>query len=348
MKRGNLPTVSRVRPWTQSYGASFGGCDTSRRHQDRKLNLFSPLQPIDSAAAPGSLPTSTFHLPSTMSAASSVLFILLTRPVAALTQFASGPNSCQIIGDPDVYGIGIRTGLYLQWFAAMIATIFEPLQSRIARTTSNIIILAALINTFRDIPHSNLVAIEWYLVIWLGFFLNVGNIPPSLAHVHQSTGSFATMLLLWLCILATQPWLYFFGIDNGKKKGCDARIFFFASISVYGRWRIFGKVASVIGCVCGLGGFAAALNVLVVGFVPPEPASDIDDSKVARYVLGAVQLISGAVCMTLVEMTIRTIDLSSSSLLDSGQLIPTLIGIFILFSVLFSVFRKRVRGTRSP
>lgn len=272
------------------------------------------------------------------------LFWSFVSQTSAFTHFESDTASCTIAGDPDVYGIGIRIGLYLQWAAVLVATIFNPSQTRVARTTTNILSVSVFINTFRTLSENNLVALEWYIVTWLIFFLNIGNVPPSIARLHESTGSFATMLLLWLCVIGTQPWLYFVGVDNGRRTGCDLLVFLFGSISVYGKWRISGKVFSVIGCFCGFGALAAAVNVLLAGTAPPDLNDDNDHRNTAIYVLSFIQFVSGTISILMVEMTIRinNVDMGSISLLDSGQLIPTLIGIFTLGSICFSSIRRKL------
>lgn len=275
------------------------------------------------------------------------LFWSFVSQTSAFTHFESDTGSkCSIEGDPDVYGIGIRIGLYLQWAAVSVATIFNPSQTRISRTTSNILIISVFINTFRTVSEDNLVALEWYIVTWLTFVLNVGNVPINLVRLHESTGSFAAMLLLWLCIIATQPWLYFIGVDSGRRIGCDVRVFFFGSISVYGKWREFGRAFSIIGLFCGLGALAAAVNVLLAGTVPPDLNDDNNNHRnTAVYVLSFIQFVTGTISILMVEMTIRTnnVDMESISLLDSGQLIPTLIGIFTLGSICFSSIRRKLR-----
>lgn len=68
--------------------------------------------------------------------------------------------SCEIQGDSDVYGIGIRVGLYLQWLTRFVTTIFEPGRTTPARTASNILILAVFINTFHTVSSESLVALD--------------------------------------------------------------------------------------------------------------------------------------------------------------------------------------------
>ncbi|KAH8771216.1 hypothetical protein F5882DRAFT_465435 [Hyaloscypha sp. PMI_1271] len=55
-------------------------------------------------------------------AKSAVLVVLLAffPSAAANTYFTDEPDSCRIIGDVDVYGIGIRLGYYLQYIAAAL------------------------------------------------------------------------------------------------------------------------------------------------------------------------------------------------------------------------------------
>jgi hypothetical protein len=49
------------------------------------------------------------------------LFIGLSKLTNANTSFSSTSVGCVLNGDDDVYGIGIRMSLYLQWAALLIA-----------------------------------------------------------------------------------------------------------------------------------------------------------------------------------------------------------------------------------
>lgn len=276
-----------------------------------------------------------------------VLCVAVRPSLADFTQFSSNGTSCNIIGNTDVYGIGIRLGLYLQWFGVLMATFLAPAQMTSGRIASNIINLAVLINTFHNASEGSLVSVEWYIVTWMTFVLNVGNIPMNRLQIRQAAGSFSTMLLLWSIILFAQPWLYFEGVDKGRKEGCGADIFFFAPLSVYGAWNTVGKVFGIIGCVCGLGVLIAVVNVFLIGIEPLESEEDIPVDKKeigwGSFFLFLWQAITGSISIVQVEMTIRAnhIDMSDSRLIDSGQLIPFMVGILMNVVVIASCLQAR-------
>lgn len=96
-----------------------------------------------------------------------------------------------------------------------------------------------------------------------------------------------------------------------------------------------------------LGVAAAALNIAVAAFVIPDTASVSE--AVALYVGGmfygcllAFQACTGGLAVLMVEIQVNGIQMGSSSLLESGQLIPALIGIFTVSSTLFDLVRKRL------
>ncbi|KAI4098236.1 MAG: hypothetical protein L6R37_006606, partial [Teloschistes peruensis] len=77
--------------------------------------------------------------------AACLLLVRTTGPriTAASTHYLADPDSCQIVGDTDLYGIGVRVGLYLQWLSLFLAVVFaSPNEAIHAFTASNIITLA--------------------------------------------------------------------------------------------------------------------------------------------------------------------------------------------------------------
>ena len=87
-----------------------------------------------------------------------ILVSCLASPNYALTIQTS---ECEINGDPDVDGLGIRIGYYLQWLSLLLAALFSRSSMDIVRTNTNLITIAVLINTFRGARESDdLVVLE--------------------------------------------------------------------------------------------------------------------------------------------------------------------------------------------
>ncbi|KAI9861364.1 MAG: hypothetical protein M1813_005261 [Trichoglossum hirsutum] len=225
-----------------------------------------------------------------------------------------------------------------------------PEQAKTARTAANIITIAVFTNTFRGAKDGSLVAAEWWIVLWLTFVLSLLNVPVDWK---RSSSSVGVMLILWCMITAAQPWLYFKGLDTGHKPGCIVKVFFFTGINVYNHvWRTFWKVGSVIECLMGISFFIGGVTVMIVGLFSQGDESDQDNdaAKIAqKLVLTFGQLITGVITIVQVEMTIKVnrIDLSSATLLSSGQLIPLLIGCLTITAVFGHGLKRLLRWVRT-
>jgi hypothetical protein len=265
-----------------------------------------------------------------------ILFIESIAPAAAYTVYAPEPGSCRIIGDPDVYGIGIRLCYYLQWVATILASWIAPEQNSIARTSANTVTLGVLASNFRSAQHGSLIAVEWYIVLWMTFVLSATNLPKR----SEISGSFSlsVQLLLWSVKLLAQPWVYFRAFNTGHKDGCSAFVFLFAKINVYHNgWRIFGKVASILGVVVVVGVF---LPLAVYFFYAGVRSKYEGDESFARPVIyqatttTILKLALGAISIAVIEMTIKvnSVDLSAGPLYSGGQLIPFVVGLVSIFA----------------
>jgi len=197
-----------------------------------------------------------------------VTLVLLVTSSVAVTHFVEDPRSCQIIGDTDVYGIGIRLGYYLQWVAVLFATVLAPAEAATARTASNIVNLAVLINTFYSASNDGLIAADWWIVFWMTITLSVFNVPCSDKALMEGLGRLGVGEILYSIFLFAQPWLYFRGLDIGGKPGCVVKVFLFAEIDVYSRaWRIIGKVFAVISCPFAVLSLYNGLKNMVLGIL---------------------------------------------------------------------------------
>jgi len=106
----------------------------------------------------------------------SVLFILIfVRMSSTHTVFSNDPpDSCVIVGDPDLYGIGVRLSYCLSLTAAVLATSFG-LFNKLSNIRRGIIIVtcAVLIDTIISSTKGSFSKLEWYIssleTVGLGF-----------------------------------------------------------------------------------------------------------------------------------------------------------------------------------
>jgi hypothetical protein len=81
----------------------------------------------------------------------------------------SAPSSdCQTIADNDLYGKGVRIGLYLQWASGFVLRNLESWETRArVRTNSNILAGAVAVATALNIAHGSALSVDYLLSYYL-------------------------------------------------------------------------------------------------------------------------------------------------------------------------------------
>jgi len=282
-------------------------------------------------------------------------------------QFTSyDPDSCQLIGEPDLYGPGVRVSYYLFFFATLLAILTRILRERKIEPLGdcakaiNILTFSILVILIRNTASGSFAALEWFLtypVILVTFISTCFAL-----RVRDNAGiliCFGFVLALLTCI---QPWLYWSRMYQGSKEGCTVSYWFFGIRNFFGpTWTTFFRVVSIIFCVAGavifvfsviLAFFHLGWRVLFhledmekaaqaeVDIIDRAPAPPVKKRKVLKLLGVAVLLFVGIVTMIMMEQTIRVnnIDLSSTPFDSTSQLIPFLTGLFSFLSTVWSCF----------
>jgi hypothetical protein len=269
---------------------------------------------------------------------------------AATTQ----TSDCQIIGDADIYGLGVRLSFYLQWVASLVQLFFCPEASATTRPAAVITVLAVFINTLCNLHGETLVAVEWSMLYSLLTCLLSWNIPITEAMWHgldKTGGSYFVLFVILAVYQIMCPYIIFKAWDYGRQPGCSAKFIFWTAIDAYSKgWTIFLKVSWVIAPLVpgalylGLAiysllkwstswGISAGLKKLLSKFEASfiEGEDDISDGA-AVWFLRSFALGAGAIGIGFLEATIikNNITFPDTHLTNSGQLMPLLIGIFTL------------------
>jgi hypothetical protein len=170
-----------------------------------------------------------------------------------LSQIATQNPTCDIPGDPDVYGPGFRYGFYLPSSAYLIIFAFKlDDEIRTILISSNIIAFAVYANTYVGAAERDFVIIEWWIVFWETIGLFLFTIPHSPDGLRKNQIAIMVRLLLWAMVLFTQPWLYFKALQNGRANGCTAYFYLFRRIDIFQpAWIMLGKVLAIVSCVVG-------------------------------------------------------------------------------------------------
>jgi hypothetical protein len=248
-----------------------------------------------------------------------------------------------ITGTADIYGIGVRIGLYSQWVATLLVTLFAPEEEETFRVVNLTIQTSILLGiAVQSATETNVVEPIIVLFLMCGSLSSLtGNRITNFSHV---SGVFRA--LFYTALSAYGVWYWFEGVDRmteTQKKGCDP-IAFFGRTRVDGWFRKLGKGVSVIGLVisiCLIGFCAAALWKRFqerLDAAMRRPRRQRPQVEIAFLVLSG-GLIAFSICI--VEYLIRVNDVGGLSQFEAvGQLIPFLIGILELTSIGWRILIK--------
>ncbi|UKZ73709.1 hypothetical protein TrVFT333_001359 [Trichoderma virens FT-333] len=148
-------------------------------------------------------------------------------------------------GNSDLYGIGVRVGLYAQWVATLLATLFDPKTEGTYRIANLIIqwsiFLGLCTQSSAGDPVIGAVITQYLLFGSLSSLTGDG-----ISHLSHFSGIFR--IVFYTAVSSYGCWFWFNGIDDMTVEVCRD-IAFFGSISLYGRFRTVGKVFSVLGLI---------------------------------------------------------------------------------------------------
>ena len=294
-------------------------------------------------------------------------------PSLQFTHYSETPGSCDIIGDTDTYGIGVRVSFYLNWAAAFLALLFNLHDEHEgARRAINAIAIAVVTNTLINTTKGSFAMLEWYIVFAMVLFLPITvAVPYSWTAIKDDMIGISCLLLLYSIYAVIQPWLYFTIPRQGYKDGCPAKIFMYAPFSMYNtHWVGFTKAAAILGSISGGILIFVFLGSMCYGIwdgLRAEPSltkslaaddhtsedSEQIDKAVLKWSAPVVKLyfgFSGGSSIAFIEETIRVnhIDLSEAPLTATSQLIPFVVGLFSVVAVMWSGIKKWRNGKGKP
>lgn len=256
-------------------------------------------------------------------------------------------------GNPDLYGIGVRAGLYAQWGATLVATVFDPATESELRMANMIIQCSIFLGLCTESDNGGSAAGAVIIMLLLcGSLSSVTG--DGISHLGRFSGmmrfTFYTGLSLYGC------WFWFVGVDKMIPAGCD-EFAFFGRTGFHGWFRVLGKVLSVLGAVaCMVLDVLCAMALWKRMFKGDVVASFAKGPNVRPKVELALVILSTGLLVFSVVLIEYLIDINhfsgitnnqSSGPDTTGQLIPLIAGglsvILVIWKVLFRglLFRKR-------
>ena len=235
-------------------------------------------------------------------------------------------------GNSDLYGIGVRIGLYSQWFATLLITLFDPEAESDARIANIIIQFAIFIGLCVQSTDASASAVGSVITQ----FLLCGSLSSltgdGIGYLDRLSGLLRVMFYAGLSSYGC--WFYFRGIDlwvNQPGYADYANIAFFGSSQLAGRFRAAGKVVSVLGLCVSVASFlwglvktSRQISKNGINSVLNRRTKGRPQVEIALLILSMGLL---AFSIAIIEYLIRMNNVGGLSQVESvGQFIPLLIG----------------------
>ena len=173
-------------------------------------------------------------------------FLRLTR-----SQQVSGSEKCNLPGNSDLYGLGIRLGYYTQALAAWIANFFVLSESKALRPVNTLFMFAmfvALVWISHDPSQTH--AIEAFLLLQLLLTIWFVGAKEKSRWSGKNWGSGLVRMVVRegsaMGILTYNLWFWWRGLDDFQETPCGTYIFFVTKIGLYGPFRSAQKVLSIV------------------------------------------------------------------------------------------------------
>ena len=158
-------------------------------------------------------------------------------------------GNCHIEGNPDLYGLGIRVGIYIQMITVQIsAALSEVLREEDRLNEATVVFVISVSSVLVNLIYQNKIeAVETMPVLVL-----------LLAQVHScrlvnTRGIIPTLIFAveLLGLVGLYVWYWWYGMDTLNRTCPDDKAFFFAKVSIWGWFRTMNKVLTVFTAIYG-------------------------------------------------------------------------------------------------
>ncbi|KOS18215.1 hypothetical protein ESCO_002867 [Escovopsis weberi] len=243
-------------------------------------------------------------------------------------------GECDVQGDSDLYGGGVRYGLYMQWAATLLATLFDQRNENALRSANLAIQVSIFIGLCLESgaghPVANAVITQ---------YLFIGSLSSVTGDGISYVASFAGLMrsAFYLALSAYGIWFWSVGVDVMSAPGCAAHeIAFLGSITVHGRFRKFGIAASCIGLVVCIALTARGLVLVARRFQKGVRSGLLGDSNGGgqlerpRVDVGLLALSIALMVFSIVLIEhlvgVNQVDVDEGDSFSVGQAIPFFMG----------------------
>lgn len=180
-------------------------------------------------------------------------------------------ETCGFEGNSDMYGVGIRIGIYLQSGSVALATLFSQtaLQEELAFANGLFQLAFTVGLIYMTVTSPEFQAVEAAIVVLLSVVSNF-SAPFAVKRPESSDSSemqyFMQHRVFPVCRTITEfvlfgysAWFWFTGLDKLSRAPCTGYAFFFARVDLYGWFRTLGRIYIICEILTQAGVYGAAL-----------------------------------------------------------------------------------------
>lgn len=273
---------------------------------------------------------------------------------------------CLFPANQDLYGIGVRVGLYCQWVATLMATEALPEEADALRSNNICFQIAIMVSMVVLTSKRSIIQPEIMIALPLCFGGFSAATYPVVSHAatratdHVQQSIFQDLLAIQTfgALTAYSCWFWWHGMADMSACPCVYYVFIFYKVEIE-KLRIFGIIMSIIGCLVFL--FVNAMYITRVisilrdrlstsfqWFASTQTYAPSLGPRWHRWLTLFISAISMVYLAIMVEMTIAWNEITGSYSVDShGQLVPLIIGVSALVKVCFLQFRRKMQNARN-
>ncbi|KAK6340831.1 hypothetical protein TWF696_009149 [Orbilia brochopaga] len=268
---------------------------------------------------------------------------------------------CFLLGNPSLYPLGLRVGVYLQWFATIFANFFVPSVAPSMRginTLFQLAVFSGLSWAITNMPALDGIEAFILLTLCIGSITALITSPNMDIRVTR-LGSIAR-LLVFLAVFMFGSWFWFTGYKFIAMSKCTQQIqfLFFWKVHLYHWFMAFSQAVMIIGCIAIAGALGYELFFLSAIFrmqgSKPTMTKILKGTLVKDTILGGVlqqdkyAWVSGALLIVIIVVAAAFIVTVESALKYSNvmlttdlgspvELVPFIIGLFSLLKVMIGM-----------
>ncbi|KAM3471208.1 hypothetical protein MY5147_005954 [Beauveria neobassiana] len=263
--------------------------------------------------------------------------------------------SCPVEGQPDLYGLGIRIGIYIQMLAVQISGLLSIVLRQDDYLGESVVLFILAVGSvlIKLIVHKQILAVEAAPMVAL--LLAQVSVCRAVSRMGFVVGVIFAVEFCGLSSLFV--WFWWHGMDVlGRSPCADDKAFFFAKVSLWGWFRTMNKVFAVFTAIAA--GMMAIIPIQVYtvasvqyllywyqrlrGRVGPleqnngDQNSDMNDRDWKVDIQSAFEISINIGVIAFVEMTLKWNNITNvHSLRDPGQFMPLMISLAQLVAIIY-------------